>query len=119
MRKLATAALAFSAAVFAANYILPAVWLPVFAIALAIGGAVLAAFHRKWLRGFVIAAIAADFFTIAYSGTVGLCAAISAYKESKLTKNELVAYAVCSYIYCVDVFASVVYRSKIKKATQV
>ncbi|MBQ9248995.1 MAG: hypothetical protein IJ179_01340 [Oscillospiraceae bacterium] len=59
MRKLATAALAFSAAVFAANYILPAVWLPVFAITLAIGGAALAAFHRKWLRGFVIAAIAA------------------------------------------------------------
>ena len=59
MRKLAAAALAFSAAVFAANYILPTAWPPVFAIALAVGGAVLTAFHRKWLRGFVIVSIAA------------------------------------------------------------
>ncbi len=55
MRKLATAALAFSAAVFAANYILPSVWAPVCAAALAVLGAVLLAFRRKWLRGLVIA----------------------------------------------------------------
>ena len=59
MRKLATAALAFSAAVFAANYIIPSAWVPVFAIVLAVCGAVVSAFRRKWMRGIVITLIAA------------------------------------------------------------
>ena len=59
MRKLATAALAFSVAVFAANYILPLTWLPICAVCLAVVGAGLSAFRRKWLRGLVIALIAA------------------------------------------------------------
>lgn len=55
MRKLATAALSFSAAVFLANYILPAGWLIVPAVLSAVLGAALALFHRKWLRPAVIA----------------------------------------------------------------
>ena len=55
MRKLATAALSFSAAIFAANYILPTEWLSVPAVLLAVLGAALAAMHRKWLRATVIA----------------------------------------------------------------
>jgi hypothetical protein len=42
MRKLATAALAFSAAIFLANYVLPRGWLIVTAIVLAALGAMLA-----------------------------------------------------------------------------
>ena len=60
LRKLAVAALAFSAAVFAANYILPSAWTPLCAAALAVLGSVLAALHRKWLRGCVIALLAAS-----------------------------------------------------------
>ena len=55
MRKLANAALAFSLAIFAANYILPAAWLLVSAVLAAVAAAVLALLHRKWLRPAVIA----------------------------------------------------------------
>ncbi|MBQ3703005.1 MAG: DNA internalization-related competence protein ComEC/Rec2 [Oscillospiraceae bacterium] len=55
MRKLATAALAFSAAIFLANYILPESWLIVPAVLSAVLGAFLALTRRKWLRPAVIA----------------------------------------------------------------
>ena len=59
MRKLACGALAFSAAIFAANYILPFSWLPLLASALAILGLSLVLLRRKWLLGFEIAIISA------------------------------------------------------------
>lgn len=55
MRKLATAALAFSAAVFLANYILPAPGLLIIAALSAAFGAALLFLRRKWLRPIVIA----------------------------------------------------------------
>ncbi len=55
MRKLATAALAFSAAVFLANFILPERWLLIAAALSALVGAALALLHRRWLRPAVIA----------------------------------------------------------------
>ena len=58
MRKLAIAALAFSAAIFLANYILPFSWLLPCALLAAAAGAGLAALKRRWLRGAVIAGIA-------------------------------------------------------------
>lgn len=59
MRKLACGALAFSAAIFAANYILPRPWLPFLALVLAISGFALVLFKRRWLLGFEIALISA------------------------------------------------------------
>ena len=56
MRRLAIGALAFSAAVFAANYFLPFSWLLWLAAFAALCGGALLAMRRKWLRGFVIAA---------------------------------------------------------------
>ena len=55
MRKLATAALAFSAAVFLANYALPVDRLLVPAVLSAVLGALLALFHRRWLTPAVLA----------------------------------------------------------------
>ena len=46
MRRLATAAAAFSAAVFAANYLLPAGWLPVLGAAFAVSALTLTVFFR-------------------------------------------------------------------------
>ena len=59
MRKLATAALAFSAAVFLANFILPAGRLPGLAAVSALLGTALALLRRRWLRP---AALALVFF---------------------------------------------------------
>lgn len=71
MRKLATAALAFSGAVFLANYILPSAWLLPCALVFAAAGGGLAAMKRRWLRGAVIAgfafALGLAFFRL-YSG---------------------------------------------------
>ena len=55
MRKLATAALAFSAAVFVANYAFPTEWLFVAAILTAIPGVLLILFHRRWLTPVILA----------------------------------------------------------------
>ena len=55
MRKLATAALAFSAAVFLANYILPGAWMLPLAALSAVLAAGLGLARRKWLRPAVIA----------------------------------------------------------------
>ena len=57
MRTLATAALAFSAAVFLANYVIPVGWLIVPAVLTAVLGAILALLRRKWLRPAVLALI--------------------------------------------------------------
>ena len=54
MRKLASAALAFSAAVFLANFILPMSWLATSAAVCALISAALALTRRKWLRPAVI-----------------------------------------------------------------
>jgi len=56
MRKLATVCAAFSAAIFAANFLLPgSVLLPAAAF-LAAAGAALLALRRRWLRGVILAA---------------------------------------------------------------
>ena len=57
MRKLATAAIAFSAAVFAANYIIAPDRLLLPALIICSAGAALSALRRKWLKPAVIALI--------------------------------------------------------------
>ena len=59
MRRLATGAIAFSAAVFAANYVLPLGSLIVSAVVMASLGALLLLSRRRWLRGVEIALLAA------------------------------------------------------------
>lgn len=54
MRKLAIAALSFSAAVFAANYIFGVILCPILAALFLILGASLLLLRRKWLRGVII-----------------------------------------------------------------
>ena len=58
VRKLATVCLAFSAAIFAANYILPVSWLSFSAAVLVVLGGGLLAMRRKWLRGIIISLVA-------------------------------------------------------------
>lgn len=58
MRKLAVAALSFSAAVFAANYILEPNSLPIIAAVFSILGIALIFRREKWLRGIIISFIA-------------------------------------------------------------
>ena len=55
MRMLATAALAFSAAVFLANYALPTEWLFVAAVLTAVPGVLLLLFRRRWLTPIILA----------------------------------------------------------------
>ena len=59
MRRLATGAIAFSAAVFAANYVLSLGSLLICAAVMAALGALLLLSRRRWLRGVEIAMFAA------------------------------------------------------------
>lgn len=56
MRVLAITALAFSAAVFASNFILPLPWLPPLALLCAAAGGAILLPRRRWLRGFALLA---------------------------------------------------------------
>ena len=67
MRKLATAALAFSAAIFLANYILPSGWLLVIAVISAAAGAGLALLHRRWLTPAVLTLLFFSFGLLRYA----------------------------------------------------
>lgn len=58
MRKLAIASVAFAAAIFAANYILPDVYLIPLAAVFALIGVALLFLHRKWLRSFILTTLA-------------------------------------------------------------
>ena len=102
MRKLATAALAFSAAAFAANYILPLGWLIVPAVLLAVGGAALMALRRKWLRGLIIAML---FFSLGllnyyvhYQLTAGRAEKLAG--ETLQVRVRLLSYPVTYGDYC-------------------
>ena len=70
MRKLATAALAFSAAVFLANFILPSGRLPGLAALSALLGTALALLRRRWLRP---AALALVFFALGLLEYAAFC----------------------------------------------
>ena len=67
MRKLATAALSFSAAVFLANYILPARLVTAAALMCALVSAALGLARRKWLRPAMIALLFFSLGLLEYS----------------------------------------------------
>lgn len=91
MRVLAITALAFSAAVFASNYILPSACLPVLALACAAAGGAILLPHRRWLRGFALLAFGlalgfGGFFLHARHTTV---AAAALDGETRLIRAEI------------------------------
>ena len=70
MRTLAIAALSYTAAVFAAVYVLPLAWLPAAALLFAVLGALLFLRRRIWLRGFALMFCALGFgFALFYGFT--------------------------------------------------
>ena len=66
MRKLAIAALSFSAAIFAANYLFPLNILPLLAAVFALLGALLLFARRRWLLGLLLAVFGVAFGCFAY-----------------------------------------------------
>lgn len=102
MRKLAAAAIAFSAAVFLANYILPLEWLLVPAVLAAAGAAVLAALREKWLKPLVIMAAAFSLgllnYYVQYRMTAGKAEALEGQTQ-ELTLR-LASYPVTYDDYC-------------------
>ncbi len=102
MRKLAIGALAFSTAIFAANYILPLGWVAPCGIFLALAGAMLALMHRKWMRGLVITLLALSFglglFYLHAQRTVVPAAALSG--ESREISARVLEYPQTYSDYC-------------------
>ena len=94
MRKLATAALAFSTAIFLANYLLPESLLIVPAGLSAACGAVLALTRRKWLRPAVIALLFFSLGLLEYAAydrlTVDRAAACAG--ETRKIRGTVLAY---------------------------
>ena len=102
MRKLATAAISFSLAVFAANYILPAKWLVTAAVFAAVIGALLGLLRAKWLHPTIIAlsffALGLLSYYTAYNETVVRAEAVSA--ETTELEVRILSYPVEYDDYC-------------------
>ena len=102
MRKLAVAALSFSAATFAANYVLALEWLMVPAVLLAVSGAALSALGRKWLRGAVIALLFCSLgllnYYVQYRLTYARAEALAG--QTRTVRLRLTDYAVSYGDYC-------------------
>lgn len=96
MRKLATASLAFSAAIFLANYCIPSEWLLYAAVLAAVIGAGTGLLRRKWLRPAVVVllffALGLTEYALYYRATIAragelagqtreICAAVIDYPE--------------------------------------
>ncbi len=106
MRILATFSLALSAAVFAANYVLPSTFLLPLAVFFAISGALLLLFRRKWLRGAELAlfglAVGFGVFIIKYNTVTLPCRALDG--QTATIRAYLRDYPVdCESYYRVDV----------------
>jgi competence protein ComEC len=102
MRKLAIAAAAFSAAAFAANYILPQGWLIYAAVVAVALSAALAMLGRKWLRPAVLALIFFGLglfrFELYYRQTVAKAETYNG--ESYNVSAELLDYPQINDSYC-------------------
>ena len=102
MRKLAIGALAFSAAVYAANYILPLGWLIVPAVLLAVAAAALAALRERWVRGAVIAMLSFSLgllsFYVHYELTAKRAQTLAG--EQREVRVRLTGYPVSYGDYC-------------------
>ena len=102
MRWLACATLAFSAAVFAANYALPAAWTPVCALLLALLAGVVGLLQRRWLRPAMLALLAAALglgcFYVRDRFTAEPCRALDG--ETRLITARLLDYPQVYDSYC-------------------
>lgn len=103
MRKLAVAALSFSAAVFAANYILSVRLCLILAVAFLLAGAALFSMRRKWMTGLVICSLSLSVGLICF-GIHYLTTTLPAHELEGRTLN--ISAKVLSYPKQYDDFSS-------------
>lgn len=56
-----------------------------------------------------------DCIAVAQSGAIALACAVRAQKENRISKNEAILYAICSFIFVIDVVICIVLYRKIKE----
>ena len=56
-----------------------------------------------------------DCIAVAQSGALMLACAVRAQKENRISKKEAIAYAICSFIFVVDVVSCIMLYRKIKE----
>ena len=65
--------------------------------------------------GFSIAFIILDMLTIFMTGLIGLSGIIIGFKEKKISIKNAIIFSIFQFIFCIDVFSSIIIYKKIKK----
>lgn len=68
-----------------------------------------------WGIGFVMVALIVDVLTIALSGINAISCAAKLKKDGIISKGMAIFLGICSFIFCIDLIAAIVYVRKAKK----
>ncbi len=68
-----------------------------------------------WGIGFILWAILIDILTIALTGINAIGCCIRMCKEGMISKGKSVFYALCSFVFCIDVVVAIILYIKAKK----
>lgn len=98
------------------NMIIKLVHIPAYVIHFVLG--LLGTLASVWGIGFILWAIIIDLITIAITGTHELSCVIGISKKKTVNKWILIAAAILSYIYCVDVVVSIVFYIIVRKKSR-
>lgn len=98
------------------NMIIKLVHIPAYITHFVLG--LLGSVASVWGIGIILWAIIVDLVTIAISGTHALTCVIGISKHKVVKKSVLIAAAILSYIYCVDVVVSIVFYIMVRKGSK-
>ena len=65
--------------------------------------------------GISLALMILDVMTIFLTGVIGLGGVIRAYKETKLSKKSAIIHGILQFVFCADVFSSVIVYRRVKR----
>lgn len=95
------------------NMIIKTVQIPAYIIHFCLG--LLGLIMSVWGIPIILWAIFIDFITIVLSGVVGISANIGAKKENILSSGQAVLFSILGFVYCVDVFISILLYIRVKR----
>lgn len=95
------------------NLVIKGVQIPAYMFHFLVG--MVGALMSVWGIGFILWAILIDILTIALTGINAIGCCIRLCKEGMLSKGKSVFFALCSFVYCIDVVAIMLYIMVKKK----
>ncbi len=97
------------------NLVIKGVQIPAYMFHFLVG--MVGALMSVWGIGFILWAILIDILTIALTGINAIGCCIRMCKEGMLSKGKSVFFALCSFVFCIDVVVAIILYIMVKKKT--